>query len=402
LSDLMAAFRAAADRQMAGDLPAAEAAWRAILRDHPESPEGWANLAGVLWRLDAFEEAGACRREAARLRPEAVWAQRGLAEHLHAVGEWAEARGAYEAAIAAGPPDPRMLTDFGHLLLGLGDYARGWPLYENRKGLPGRGCDPPPLQGEWLGEPLAGRSLLVWPEQGFGDMIQFARFLPALRTAGADVTFVTPPQLLRLFSGLGVRLVPHTGSTKVPAPDAWTMIASVPHRLGITLDTLPSQPYLAPPSSSPRAGMPAPGPGSVAIAWRGRPTHPNDRWRSLPHDLLSPLVAQRGLQPVDLSGPYSDEDDFADVASVLQSVELVVTVDTALAHLAGALGRPCWVLLPWRRQDWRWLKGRADSPWYPSVRLFRQPRLADWGPVLDDVGAALSAWRQNLDPGINI
>ena len=389
MSDLMAAFRATAELQQAGDLRAAAQGWRAILREHPGSAEAWSNLGGVLWALEAVEEAGACHREAVRLRPGAGWAQRGLATWLHNTGAWDEARGAYGAAIAAGA-DAWLLRDFGQLLLGLGDYTAGWPLYEHRKGLPG--SDAPPLSGEWQGEPIAGRSLLVWPEQGYGDMIQFARFLPKLRDVGAQVTFVSPPELIPLFSSLGVGLVPRTPSLTVPAPDAWTLIGSIPGRLGITLQTLPSAPYLAPPPA--RAGLASAAPGTVAVAWRGRPTHPNDRFRSLPQDLLSPLVAGLGLTPLDLSDPLPDEEGFADTAALLQSVDLVITVDTALAHLAGALGRPCWVLLPWRRGDWRWLQGRADSPWYPSVRLFRQPYLADWSPVLAEVGQALASWTQ--------
>jgi tetratricopeptide (TPR) repeat protein len=388
--DLMAAFREAAALQAGGDLPAAAGRWRAILDAEPASGEAWRNLAECLVGLDRFDEAEAAYRSAARLRPDKAWAHAALASFFHRMGRLAEAEAPYRQALVLDPDNARLRTDLGHLLLGLGRYAEGWPFYESRKGLAGHGADPLPIAGEWQGEPLAGKRLLIWPEQGFGDLIQFARFVRPLAQAGAEVTLATPPELLALFGGLGASLVERTKSMTLPVPDHWTMAMSIPYRLGTTLETLPPAPYLAAPADR-LAKWNGPGlAGAVGVAWRGRGSHPYDRLRSLPRDELSPLVRAAGRSPVDLTEPLGD---FADLAAVIAQLDLVITVDTAVAHLAGALGKPCWVLLRWAQPDWRWLQDRADSPWYESVRLFRQTPDGGWPKVLAEVAAALEALR---------
>jgi hypothetical protein len=204
---------------------------------------------------------------------------------------------------------------------------------------------------------------------------------------GADVTLVAPPELTALFATLGVHVVEQQPKTTLPAVDLWTLLLSIPHRLGTTLETLPTAPYLDVAAERRARWAGHARPGAVGIAWRGRPTHGADRHRSLPSkELLRPL-ADAGAELVDLS---QVGDDFADLAAVVEQLDLVVTVDTAVAHLAGALGKPCWMLLPWFRTDWRWLQGREDSPWYPSVRLFRQPAFGDWASVTARVA---DAWR---------
>jgi tetratricopeptide (TPR) repeat protein len=386
--DLMAEFREAAALQGRGDLAAAAGRWRAIADAEPASGEAWRNLAECLVGLGRPGEAEAAYRSAASLRPDKAWASAALAGFLHRMGRLAEAEAPYRQALALDPADARRRTDLGHLLLALGRYAEGWPLYESRKGLAGHGADPPPLRNEWQGEPLAGKSLLVWPEQGFGDMIQFARFVGPLSEAGARVTLATPPELMALFAGLGVSVVERTRSMTLPVPDHWTMAMSIPYRLGTTLQTLPPAPYLAAPAERLAKWRDATLEGAVGVAWRGRATHPADRERSLPRDELSGLVRAAGRRPVDLTEPLGD---FADLAAVIAQLDLVITVDTAVAHLAGALGKPCWVLLRWVQPDWRWLQDRSDSPWYPSVRLFRQTPAGGWPQVLAEVAAALNS-----------
>jgi tetratricopeptide (TPR) repeat protein len=384
--NIMSAFQAAAALSAADDLNGAEAAWREIVEAAPMSAEAWHNFGRTLTGLERFDEAAAAHARAAALRPGALWAQGGAAALLRNLGRWREAEPYYSRALALGPDDPGLRTSYGHLLLGLGDFARGWPLYESRMDDPGHGSPRLPLQGEWRGEPLAGRSLLIWPEQGFGDQIQFARFAPMLQAAGADVTLVCPPELTGLFSQLPVRVVEQAGSTTLPVCDHWTLAASTPRWLGLSLNDISGAAYLrAPQDRRDRWAGHAPK-GAIGFAWRGRSTHPNDARRSLRS--AQPLTAALGEAVIDLSDGVGE--DFADMAALVEQLDLVVTVDTALAHLAGAMGKPCWVLLPWYRQDWRWLQDREDSPWYDSVRLFRQAPGEDWGPVLDRVAAALA------------
>jgi hypothetical protein len=386
--DLMAAFREAAAAQAGGDLAAAAIRWRVILDAEPASGEAWRNLAECLAGLERHDEAEAAFRRAAEFRPDKAWAFSSLAAFLHRRGRLAEAEAPYRRALALDPDDVRARTNLGHLLLGLGRYAEGWPFYESRKGLAGHGADPLPMAGEWRGEPLAGKRLLIWPEQGFGDMIQFARFVRPLVEAGAEVTLAAPPELLALFAGLGVTLIARTRSMTLPVPDYWTMAMSIPYRLGTTLETLPPAPYLAAPADRLATWRDPALAGAVGVAWRGRATHPNDRFRSLPRDALSPLVRAAGRRAVDLGAIAGD---FADVAAVIAQLDLVISVDTVFAHLAGALGKPCWVLPARVQPDWRWLQDRPDSPWYASVRLFRQTADGGWPQVLAEVAAALEA-----------
>jgi len=196
----------------------------------------------------------------------------------------------------------------------------------------------------------------------------------------------------------------------LPSFDAYVPLMSLMHRLGTRLDTIPaSVPYLA--ADAARVARLAPhlrGTGlKLGLVWSGNPKHGNDRHRSVPLDLLRPLLGVPGVRLFSLQvgpraqdiaadgriGPITDLaphlDDFADTAAAISQLDLVVTVDTSVAHLAGALDRPTWLLLPWNA-DWRWLSGRTDSPWYPSMTLFRQPRYGDWGPVVDQLVAALT------------
>lgn len=263
-------------------------------------------------------------------------------------------------------------------LLAAGDYAEGFSLYDVRFERSSNRVPHPSLSfPEWRGEPLAGRSILVWMEQGFGDQVMFARFARVLADQGARVSIITPKPLVRLFDRLGVGVIAVAGGpTEIPAHDFWIMPASLPGRLGVTVESLPSAPYLA-------AGA---GHDGVGVAWRGRATP--DPKRSMPEPLGQQLRARLGavsLQPED-SGAV----DFEDTARIIERLGLVVTIDTAVAHLAGAMGKPTWVLLPFVA-DWRWMQGRDDSPWYPSMRLFRQPAPDDWESVIEAVEAAARA-----------
>lgn len=299
---------------------------------------------------------------------------RGVAAS-HAM-DFAAAEACYRAALAQRPDNAPVQAALGLLWLAQGRYAEGWPLYEARtafrpdeigaSGIP-----------EWRGEPLAGRSLMIWPEQGLGDEIQLARFAPLLARHAAEVVLACQPPLARLFEQLDVRVAPLTDGAALPRTDLFVRNFSIPARVGLTLETIPPAPYLRAPAE--------PKTGGVGFVWRGGPDHPNDAGRSLPSPaLLDPL--REVVELIDLQTPRGD---FLDTACRIQALDLVITVDTSMAHLAGALGVPCWVMLPCRRVDWRWMTGRDDSPWYPSLRLWRQEAPGDWAGVVARMKAAL-------------
>lgn len=314
-------------------------------------------------------------------------------KHMHVLsavllgqGRFAEARPLAERAHLAVPHDVYARTILGKLRLATGDYPGGWPLYEARlQSQAGYVTEIPPYP-PWRGEDLNGKTIVVWREQGFGDMIQCLRFLPVLRDMGARVIAVTRPALARLYARLGFEVAAHGGEpgtfVDLPTrPDVYTHPFSIPRWLGVTLPTLPAAPYLsAQPSLS----------GRVGVVWRGRPAHQYDRFRSLPPELGARLLSLPGA--VDLEPAATGARDFLDTAAIVAGLDAVVSVDTSAAHLAGALGKPLFLLLPRFGLDWRWMEGRADSAWYSSAQLFRQPRPGDWSSVIDAATAQLPAF----------
>jgi hypothetical protein len=257
----------------------------------------------------------------------------------------------------------------------------------------------PPIQvsfPEWLGEPLAGRSILVWYEQGLGDQIQFARFAQSLKARGAGHVALgcRPPlvELLRTASGVDeIVPVPRGAAVSIRRYDLWTRYLSLPGRLGITLEALPSAPYLqAPADRRARWGGGKGERGGVGLAWRASPTGFNARNKNVPDPLAQRLLdlGARSLHPED-----TGVTDFADTAAIVEGLDLVISIDTSVAHLAGAMGKPCWTLIPRLHADWRWLRERSDSPWYPTMRLYRQATAGDWAPVIERIVQDLDARR---------
>jgi tetratricopeptide (TPR) repeat protein len=323
-------------------------------------------------RAGHFAEAEALYQAA---RGEEPWrAAHNLGILQSSLGRLEAAEQAFREALAASPENPESRYSLAHVLLAAGRWAEGWPLYEARRELPRLELPKPPHDlPEWRGEPLDGRRLLVVGEQGFGDQLMFARFLPQLSAMGARVSYLCRPGLMRLIAGA----LPNTADLSGMRFDAWTLAGSLPLRFGTRLDSLP------PPT--PLALTAAPGGQGIGVVTRGRPTHLNDANRSLSGEAQGRLLALGR----DLSPEATGARDFRDTARIIAGLERVISVDTGVAHLAATLGKPTWILLPHVGTDWRWMRGRPDSPWYPSVRLFRQPRPGDWAAVLDEVEAAL-------------
>jgi hypothetical protein len=296
-----------------------------------------------------------------------------------------------------------------------GRYARGWAEHEWRwqyRSFPAspRHTDSP----SWRGDALAGRRLLTWAEQGLGDTLQFVRYTRLLAQRGANVVLEVQPELLRLMRESLPEVEVVARGTVPRRFDLQAPLLSLPHLLDTRVETIPADvPYLhAQPERvaawAQRLGEPD-GRLRVGLAWAGSPSFQNDRQRSLPVRHLAHLAEIPGVEwfslqknpaeppPLELSDWTTELVDFADTAALMMHLDLVISVDTAVAHLAGALARPVWVLLP-HPPDWRWFLDRTDSPWYPTARLFRQPRSADWSTVMHDLTAELESLK--LQPSL--
>ena len=358
------------------------------------------NLGGCLKRLGRAEEAetafrGALAHEAdPRTRAE-------LGAALLHQGRFAEARAAFEAAIAGDPECVEARIGLAHLALLLGEYETGLALLEWRTRL--RPVTAPFAQPLWRGEALAGKTILLHAEQGFGDTIQFLRHVAEMVQRAGRVVLVVQGELRRLvaarFPGLLAESHADLAACTLRAP-----LVSLPFLCGTRSETIPPPPYLAADPAAVAAWRARLGGGrKIGLVWGGNPANRNDRMRSLaPADLL-PLAAVPGVRWVslqlgradrpelpDLLDPTSELADFADTAALIEALDLVICVETAVAHLCGALGRPGWVLLPFL-PDWRWHFDGDSSPWYPSLRLFRQDSGRGWPPVVARVAAALAA-----------
>jgi hypothetical protein len=323
---------------------------------------------------------------------------------LASTGRLEEAIACQDAAIAIRPDFAVAHWNKGVALLLAGDMQAGWKKYEWRKRrFPDSFNNPPGLQ--WDGRSVHGRTILVLAEQGLGDAIQFARYLPMLAERGARVVVECAESLVSLLAALpGVTMA--CARDRRPAHDVWVDQMSLPRLFCTTVDSIPSpDAYLqANAALLTQWDRRLPGGTRVGLVWAGNPSHPNDARRSIPVAELTPIikagegclislqVSERTSGIAHLPGvaDYSGQlTDWSQTAAAIAAMDLVITVDTAVAHLAGALGIPVWVMLP-HAPDWRWMLNRADTPWYASMRLFRQPRPGDWSAVIAQVATALA------------
>jgi tetratricopeptide (TPR) repeat protein len=393
-------------------LDEAIACFREALRLRPEYPDAHNNLGNAFRDQGQMREAETCYLEAVRLRPEFAGAHNNLGVVLVEQGRFDEAEACYQEALRVRPEYHEARFHLGNLYLLRGDFARGWPRYEWRWETK-TFTKPSFAQPRWDGSDLGGRTVLLHTEQGLGDTLQFIRYASLVRERGGRVIVQCHPALRELLEqGRRIDAVLSQGAP-LPAFDVYAPLLSVPGLLGTRLEDVPATvPYLA---AQPerierwRSEIERLGPGlRVGIAWQGNPIHRNDRRRSVPLAQFEPLAGVAGVQLVSLQvGPGSeqlsevtglcpvadlasrfDRSSFADAAAALCGLDLLVSVDTALVHLAGALGRPVWVALPFA-PDWRWLLDREDSPWYPTMRLFRQRVPGEWAEVFERMAAAL-------------
>ncbi|MFQ5958770.1 MAG: tetratricopeptide repeat protein [Alphaproteobacteria bacterium] len=392
-----------------GRLDEAVASCRRGVAIDPDYADARYNLALFLQRQEKTEEAVEQYRKLLAIEPGNDDALDNLGVALSRLGRLDEAIKQYRRALAIAPDNPSTHQNLAHALLMRGDYAEGWAEYEWRWSNP----DFPSArrdfaEPQWDGAPLDGRVILLHAEQGMGDTIQFVRFAPLVAARGGRVVLECQEPLAPLLAGCdGVEHVVAKGEP-LPRLDVHAPLLSLPHLLGVTLDTLPAEiPYLAVPAGR---MVPLTVPPTTAIKagllWAGCATDGDDHSRSCPPDALAPLLdvagvslfsLQKGPQAAELErldGPGRIADlgyrlaDFADTAAAIAQLDVVIGVDSAAAHLAGALGRRVWLLLH-TPSDWRWMSGRDDSPWYPSARLFRQPRDGDWAGAVVALRAEL-------------
>ena len=391
-----------------GHLEDALAHHRRAVEVRPDYSEAYSNMGNLLREMGRLDEAFAAHERAVALAPDVAVPHSNMGATLHQMGRLDEALSAYERAIAIRPDHAKAHWNRSLVLLLKGRYPEGWREHEWRlKSRELAGQDRAFGEPQWDGSAPEGKTILLHAEQGFGDTIQFVRYARLVKERGARVLLECPPTLLRLLqANLDVDAVIAHGSP-LPPFDAHCPLLSLPGLFRTDAANVPSPGgYLRPLDnvSSPIQRRPA-----IGLVWRGRPEHLNDRNRSIPLALLEPLLRQSRVPFVSLQvGTCAHElsevpwgrdvehvgeriSDFADTAAAVAALDLVIAVDTSVAHLAGALAKPVWVMLP-HVPDWRWLMDGETTPWYASMRLFRQERIGDWKGVIGRVAERLASF----------
>lgn len=388
-----------------GRLDEAEATCRTALNLKPDFPPALSNLGVILTQRGLFNEGEALLRRAVALAPGMERTLANLASALVEQGRFGEAEATYREILSLHPASADAKVNLSLVLLLLGRFEQGWPLYEWRRDVRNLTKAYAQVTGAaepWTGQTAPGRVLLVRAEQGFGDVIQFSRYLP-MAAERVRVVVQAPAvlhSLLATLPGIECLIEPADGAKT----DFYCSMLSLPAIFGTTQDSIPADiPYLRAPTDAAQAwrerlagveGL------KVGIAWAGSPTLRHDGRRSIDPVLLADLFATPGVSFVSLQkdGPFARDanlsdwtrelDDFADTAALIAALDLVISVDTAVAHLAGALGKPVWLLNRFA-PDWRWRLETTDLPWYPSLRQFRQSAPDDWRDVLERVAVEL-------------
>ncbi len=403
-----------------GDFASAAEAYRQAIERKPHFPQALNHLGNALKELGNFAEAARYYQQAIALKPDYAKAYNNWGNIFRDEGDLQTAVQYYDQATEIDPNFAEAHWNKALTLLLGGDLRRGFEEYEWRRhvNLPSfkslRDFPGP----RWDGSPLNGQMIYLHAEQGMGDLIQFVRYVPFVVQRGGRVILECHPPLVNLFSNLpGVeQLVPYGSSP--PGYHIQAPLLSLPYLFGTTAETVPATvPYLHPPQSEARLPKRASTTNlKVGIVWSGNPENPYNRTRAVPLELLLPLAElptitlyslQKDLQPSEqslLAAHPQVHDlrslmvDFVDTATLIQQLDLIISIDTAVTHLAGALGKPTWLLLPFA-PDWRWMLHRNDSPWYPTVQIFRQPIAGDWESVLREVRAALEEKIRSRESG---
>jgi len=389
------------------DYPRAIELSEEILDQQPDNMAILSNLSFLYEHVGRIDDAIQAAESAHQKAPGSAEILNNLGIALRTAHRCDEAIGAFSKAIDLNPELTLAAFNRGSTLLLTERYQEGWSDYENRLRLI-------PQQDElkalplWNGEPIPGKKLLVACDQGFGDILMFARFLPLIRERSeAITTFRVPPEMLRLFNGSRLNGLPLADrfvseDDALPQADFYFPLMSSGARFSLGIDDIGmTAPYLqAPASMSEPTREASASPRKIGLCWRGNKAQSQDHVRSLPLQTLRPLAESTDVEWVSLQIDATEEElagwpasiqtssppltNFAETAALLSQLDLVITVDTAVAHLAGALGRPTWTLIPWL-PDWRWHLNRSDSPWYPTMRLYRQPAWGDWASVVAEL-----------------
>ena len=410
--------------QEKGDIASAKDVFLSAIESNPDLAAAHNNLGNCYIASVNIEAALACFERALSLSPDSPAILNNYGEACSRLHRLDEAEAAFRKAFSLAPDDLQLQLNFGFLLLLRGKLEEGFPFYEARWAT-GQHKDQLERFKEplWMGEPLAGKTLLLYTEQGLGDNLQFVRYLPLLRERypSTRLCFACAEPLLRLFAAYaadsGIELLRMNVPGGLPTLDYHLGLLSLPHRLGTTLATIPAQiPYLTAPSELIKKwgdklnkARPRSANKRIGIVWASGEGYTFHKTRTLPLAAFLPFFALEGIDWISLQkgracqqiadngledklvNLMDEVDDVADSAAIITHLDLLISVDTSVPHLAGALGVPVW-LLDRLNTDWRWMLERSDSPWYPTMRLFRQTTLGDWSPVLEKAQSALQAW----------
>jgi tetratricopeptide (TPR) repeat protein len=399
-----------------GELPEALRLIQAAVQARPTVGQLVSDMGVILERMGRLDEAMATYERALALNAALPVAQNGRGLALCAKGRYEDAIAAFTRAVEIDPGYQQARFHRALACLVTGRFREGWEGYEWRWATPKAREARPPFQiPDWNGEPLAGKAIYLYVEQGYGDAIMFARYAPMVAARGAAVLFCVRPALKELLSGLPGVQVGVEGDTGTRC-DYMCPLLSLPRIFKTDLGSIPANvPYIHPaPGRVARwqALIPRDGRLNVGMVWAGGRDFAADRQRTIGLAAMRPLLGDARIRYMSLHTELREDDaplmaahpeithfgselkDFADTAAAIAQLDLVISVDTAVAHLAGAMGKPVWILLPFN-PDFRWLLGRDDSPWYPTARLFRQPTAGDWTSVVARVREALAARAQS-------